>query len=171
MAERFKRLALTGIVLCAALLACGFPLAIKTPTVQRTVLASTIFAMQTAVSTLQTPEPSEVPTIATFTPVPTVTGTSSPLPTAQNPLVTQNTLCWLGPGSGYQVSSSVHAGTRVILLGQGSVPGWWVIEGPVYHNPCWIHQQDLQIDIGYDFHDLHTYDPPATPKPTKTKTP
>ena len=165
MDGRIKPLVLAGIVFCAALLACGFPLESKTPSVQRTVLASTIFAMQTAVSTLQTPEPSET---ATFTPVVTDTTTPSPFPTAQNPLVIQNTLCWLGPGPGFQVSSSVHAGTRVVLLGQGSIPGWWVIEGPVYHDPCWIAQQELQIDISYDFHGLRTFYPPATPKPTKT---
>ena len=171
MNGRIKRWALAAIVICAALLACGFPLESKMPGAQRTALASTVFAMQTTVSTLQTPEPSEVPIISTFTPMPTITTTPSAFPTAQNPLVIQNTLCWLGPGPGYQVSSSVHAGTRVILLGQGSIPGWWVIEGPVYHDPCWMPQQDLQIDVGYDFHDLRMYDPPATPRPTKTKMP
>ncbi|MGA7193357.1 MAG: hypothetical protein WBW94_06965 [Anaerolineales bacterium] len=171
MNGRVGRFALVGVILCAALLACRFPLESKTPSAPRTMLASTIFAMQTAVSTLQTPEPSEVPTLPTFTPVPTDTGTPSAFPTAQNPLVIENTLCWLGPGPGYQIASSVHAGTRVILLGQGSIPGWWIIEGPVYHDPCWMYQKDLQIDIGYDFRNLPTYDPPATARPTKTKMP
>jgi len=168
MDGRIKRLAWTGILFCTALLACGFPLEGKAPKRPRVVIAATVFAMQTEVSTLQTPEPSETPT---FTPVITDTITASPLPTAQNPLVIRNTLCWLGPGQGYQVSSSLHAGTRVVLLGQGSVPGWWVIVGPVYHDPCWTPQQDLQIDIGYDFSGLRTFDPPATAKPTKTKLP
>jgi hypothetical protein len=165
MDGRIKHLAWAGIILCAALLACGLPLGSKASGAQGTLLASTIFAMQTEASTLQTPAPSDTPTL---TPVITDTSTSTPFPTAQNPLVLRNTLCWLGPGPGYEVSSSVHAGTRVILLGQGSIPGWWVIEGPVYHDPCWMPQQDLQVDIGYDLHGLRTYDPPATPKPTKT---
>ncbi len=168
MDGRINRLVLAGIILCAALLACGFPLESKTPSAPRTVIASTIFAMQTSVSTLQTPEPSEVSTV---TPYWTDTSTPSPLPTAQNPLVIHETLCWLGPGPGYQVESSLHAGTRVILLGQGSIPGWWVVEGPVYHNPCWTPQQDLQFDPGYNFQGLPTYDPPATPKPTRTPKP
>ena len=163
-----KRLVWAGIFLCTALLACGYPLESRVPNLERTVMAATVFAMQTEVSTLQTPAPSEAPT---FTPVITNTITPSPLPTAQNPLVIRSTLCWLGPGPGYQVSSSLHAGTRVVLLGQGSIPGWWVIEGPVYHDPCWTPQQDLQIDIGYDFSGLRTFDPPSTPKPTKTKMP
>jgi len=165
MDGRFKRLASASLILCAALLACGVLPQAKVPDAQRTLLASTAFFMQTEAATLQTPQPSDTPT---FTPVITSTGTASPLPTAQNPLVTVTTLCWRGPGHGFEVSSSVKAGTRVILLGQGSVPGWWVIEGPVYHDPCWMPQQDLQIDPGYNFQGLRTFDPPPTPKPTKT---
>ncbi len=120
MDGRIKRFLLAGIILCAALLACGFPVEGKIPSAQRTVLAATIFVMQTEVSTLQTPAPSDA---ATFTPVITDTITPSPLPTAQNPLVINKTLCWLGPGPGYEVASSLQAGTRVILLGVGSVAG------------------------------------------------
>ena len=87
MDGRFKHFALAVIVVCAALLACGFPLESETPRAQRTVLAATIFVMQTEVSTLQTPEPSDAPTI---TPIITDTGTPSPFPTAQNPLVIHN---------------------------------------------------------------------------------
>lgn len=163
MNGRIKRFVFAAIIFFAVLLVCGLPLG-KTPNAQRTVLAATIFVMQTEVSTLQTPEPSDT---ATFTPVMTATITTSPLPTAQNPLVISKTLCWLGPGPGYEVASSLQAGTRVILLGEGSVPGWWIIEGPVYHDPCWMPQQDLQFDINYDFYGLQIYDPPSTPKPPK----
>ena len=164
MDGRIKRFVLAGTIFCAALLACGFPVEGKMPSAQRTVLAATIFVMQTEVSTLQTPPPSDT---ATFTPVITDTGTYPPFPTPQNPLVLHNTLCWLGPGPGYEVASSVHAGTRVILLGEGSVAGWWIIEGPTYHDPCWVPQENLQFDINYDFYGLQIYDPPSTPKPSK----
>ena len=160
----FKRLA-ACLILCGALLACGFLPQVQAPAAQRTLLAATAFFMQTEAATLQTLPPADTPT---FTPVLTSTLTASPFPTAQNPLVTINTLCWRGPGKGFEVSSSVKKGTRVILLGQGSIPGWWVIEGPVYHDACWISQQDLQIDAGYNFQGLRTFDPPPTPKPTKT---
>ena len=161
----FKRLAAGGLILCGALLACGLLPQVQAPAAQRTELASTAFVMQTEAATLQTPQPSDTPTL---TPVITPTSTPSPFPTAQNPLVTVTTLCSRGPGKGFEVSSSVKKGTRVILLGQGSIPGWWVIEGPVSHDPCWIPQQDLQIDAGYSFQGLRTFDPPSTPKPTKT---
>jgi hypothetical protein len=168
MDGRIKRCLLAGLTLAASLLACGFPKEDKIPGPQKTVLAATIFVMQTEVSTLETPAPLDT---ATFTPVVTATSTFTPFPTPQNPLVIRDTLCWLGPGQRYQVSSSLHAGTRVILLGQGSIPGWWVVEGPVYHDPCWTPQQDLQIDIGYDLSGLPSYDPPPTPKPRATKGP
>jgi hypothetical protein len=164
MDGRIKRFILAGIIFCAAVLACGFPLGGKTPNVQRTLLAATVFIMQTEVSTLQTPEPSDT---ATFTPFITDTITLTPLPTAQNPLVIRKTLCWLGPGSAYEVASSLHAGTRVILLAEGSIPGWWIVEGPVYHDPCWVSQEDLQFDINYNFSELQIVDPPSTPKPSK----
>ena len=129
MDGRIKRCVFTCFIICAAILSCGLPLS-KTPNVQRTVLAATIFVMQTEVSTLQTPEPSAT---ATFTPFMTATMTTSPLPTAQNPLVISKTLCWLGPGSGYEVASSLQAGTRVILLGEeafrvgGSLKGRYIM--------------------------------------------
>lgn len=163
-----KHLLLVSIILIAVALACGFPLQGKLPSPQRTADAATIFVMQTEVSTMETPAPPDTPTL---TPVITATSTNTPFPTPQNPLVLRETLCWLGPGRIYPVSSSLHAGTRVILLGQGSIPGWWVVEGPVYHDPCWTPQQDIQIDIGYDLSGLPTYDPPPTPKPKATKVP
>jgi len=164
MDGRIKRYILAGITLAVALLACGFPIEDKVPSPQQTVLAATVFVMQTAISTLQTPQPTDT---ATLTPVITTTSTYTPFPTPQNPLVIHDTLCWLGPGTQYEVASSLHAGTRVMLLGQGSVPGWWIVVGPVYHDPCWTPQQDIQVDIGFDFSGLHTYDPPPTPKPAK----
>jgi len=168
MDGRIKLFLWVGIVIMAVTLACGVSSGGKIPVPQRTVDAATIFVMQTEVSTLQTPAPTDTPT---FTPVITATSTFTPFPTPQNPLVVRDTLCWLGPGRPYPVASSLHVGTRVNLLGQGSIPGWWVVEGPVYHDPCWTPQQDIQIDIGYDLNGLPTYDPPPTPKPRATKGP
>jgi hypothetical protein len=168
MNEGFERLVLASLIVSAATLACSITIGTQIPNARRTMLASTVFVMQTEAATMQTPAPSDTPTL---TPVITDTPTFTPLPTAQNPLVIRTTLCWRGPGPGYEVSSSLKANTRVILLGQGSIPGWWVVEGPVYHDPCWMYQQDLQIDPGYNFQGLRTYYPPDTPMPTKTKKP
>ena len=99
------------------------------PCCPATMLAATAFFMQTEAATLQTPPPSDTPTL---TPVLTSTLTASPaspFPTAQNPLVLVNTLCWHGPGKGFVVSSSIKKGTRVILLGQGSIPAGGSLKG------------------------------------------
>ncbi len=102
---------------------------------------------------------------------PTNTNTSSAIATVKSPLVISDSLCWLGPGPGYVVSSSILTGTSVVLLGQGSIPGWWIVSDPIYHDPCWIYQQDLQIDPNYDLSNLQTFYPPSTPTPTITLTP
>jgi hypothetical protein len=130
--------------------------------------------MQTAISaarslTALAPTPAD-------TPSPTILYLPSVQVTAQNPVVIEDTLCWLGPGPGYEVSSAVRAGTRVVLLGYGSLPGWWVISNPVYHDACWIGQQYLQIDLNYGLGGLQVFYPPPTasgtrsPKPTRTPT-
>jgi hypothetical protein len=104
----------------------------------------------------------------TLTPASAPTNTSIPsaIATAKSPLVINDTLCWLGPGPDYVVSSSILTGTSVVLLGKGSIPGWWIVNDPIYHDPCWIYQQDLQIDPNYDLSNLQTFYPPSTPTPT-----
>ena len=108
----------------------------------------------------------------TFTPASPATNTSIPsaLATAKSPVVINDTLCWLGPGPGYVVSSAILTGTNVVLLGQGSIPGWWIVNDPIYHDPCWIYQQDLQIDPNYDLSNLQTFYPPSTSTPTRIPT-
>jgi hypothetical protein len=109
----------------------------------------------------------------TLPPASPATNTNIPgaIATAKSPVVIKDTLCWLGPGPGYVVSSSILTGTSVVLLGQGSIPGWWIVSDPIYQDPCWIYQQDLQIDPNYDLSNLQTFYPPSTPTPTITLTP
>lgn len=90
-------------------------------------------------------------------------------PTPQNPLVTSTAYCWSGPAGTalkYELVSSIQAGTRVQLLGKGIVDGWWVVRNPRYNDPCWIQQQDVQIDPAYDLSTLKTYPIPPTPTAT-----
>lgn len=93
----------------------------------------------------------------------------------QKPTVITSTLCWLGPGNAYEVSSSVSSGTQVDLIGKGSIAGWWIITNPIYHDPCWLMADTLQIDPSFDTSTLKIYYPPATatptPLPTFTPTP
>jgi hypothetical protein len=115
-------------------------------------------------SPILSPPPEENPTS-------TLTATEAP-PTAtpQNPLVLETTLCWKGPGAQYEVVSSLKKDERVELIGQGSISGWWIVDNPIYHDPCWAQAKDLQIDPGFDTAALPVYNPPPTPTLTLTNT-
>jgi hypothetical protein len=97
--------------------------------------------------------------------------------TPQDPLVVKDALCWEGPGALYEVVSAVRTGTRVELLGRGSIGSWWIIDNPIYHDPCWVQGDVLEFDSGYNLSGLPIYNPPPTPtftptpKPTETMTP
>jgi hypothetical protein len=151
------------------ILACNIGAQTNGPVTAATMALETFTALTAEAAASQ----AAVTPTETFTPAPAPTDTTIPSPaaTAQNPLVIRDALCWLGPGSVYEVSSAIHAGTRVTLLGRGSIPGWWIVNDPIYHDPCWIHQQDLQIDSNYDLSNLQIFNPPPTPTPTFTMTP
>jgi hypothetical protein len=178
MRRRSWRIALVPFIGIFLSLACGLAGGSRTggpfPDAGHTQVAVTIYSMQTEISASGTLAAASV--TATDTPTATFVYMPSVYVTAQNPVVIDDTLCWLGPGPGYEVSSAVRAGTRVVLLGYGSLPGWWVISNPVYHDPCWIPQQDLQIDLNYSLNGLQVFYPPPTatstrtPKPTRTPT-
>jgi len=145
----------------------GGPTSVLPEALAQTAVAATMSAFQTAealapTATVAPQEPTATPTVAfTFT----------PFPTPQDPLVVKDALCWLGPGSVYEVSSSVKTGIRVELLGRGSVGAWWIIDNPRYHEPCWLQADVLQFDAGYDLTDLKVFTPPPTPTPVPTDTP
>jgi hypothetical protein len=108
---------------------------------------------------------------STIAPVVLTTDTASPTSKPQDPLVLRDTLCYVGPGPKYDVVSALNQGEQVKLLGVGSVSGWYVVENPTYHDPCWVASNDLQIDAGTDLVNLKTFTPPPLPSPTKPPTP
>lgn len=114
------------------------------------------------------PEQATEPPVAAApaTETPTVTATLPP----QDPLVLRSTLCWRGPGDLYVVVSGLKQGDRAKLLGKGSIPGWFILENPTYHDPCWVRASDVQIDPSVDLLSLKIYSPPPL-KPTKTPKP
>jgi uncharacterized protein YgiM (DUF1202 family) len=117
--------------------------------------------------------------IPTSTPIPEVDVTLAPIPSAtenlptstpQNPLVLETTLCWKGPGTQFEVVSALKKDERVELIGQGSLAGWWIVDNPIYHDPCWAQAKDLQVEPGYNTAALPIYTPPPTPTSTPTNT-
>lgn len=113
----------------------------------------------------------------TSTPAPEVSPTSTPTPTEAlptstplNPLVLETTLCWKGPGAQYEVVSALQKDQRVELIGQGSISGWWIVDNPIYHDPCWAQANTLQLDTGYNTAALAIFTPPPTPTSTPPNT-
>jgi hypothetical protein len=99
------------------------------------------------------------------------TDTASLTPTPQDPLVLRATLCWQGPGPKFDVVSALNQNERVKLLGRGSISGWFVVDNPTYHDPCWVAEGDLQIEAGTDLSNLKIFTPPPTATPTPPPTP
>jgi hypothetical protein len=170
----FTRLTRFGfcLILAITLAACNMPSS-TTPTpaldAAATMVAATISAIQTSTAlapTASVPVVTDTPTLA----APTGTATFTPFPTPQNPLVVKDALCWMGPGPAYEVVSSVKKDTRVELLGRGSTGAWWIISNPIYHDPCWLAADVLQLDAGFNLTNLKVFTPPPTPTATATST-
>lgn len=106
--------------------------------------------------------------LPSFTPTLSATDTPTPTATPQNPVVLHDTLCWVGPGNKYDVVSALKTGTRIDLIGRGTVDGWWVISNPIYKDPCWVQANDVQIEPGFDTSTLKLINPPPLPTPTWT---
>ena len=167
MRNPFGHVASICLILCLLAAGCNLPSGTSAVNAVATNAAATLYALRTAVAaTLTAAPPSSTPTLP---PVSTALPTFTSAP--QDTVVTQLALCWTGPGNAYPVVSSVKAGTSVTLMGVGSIAGWYIIQNPRYHDPCWIQANSLKIDPNYDLSALRIYNPPPTPGPTETPSP
>ncbi len=159
-----------GLMLLIVMSACNLPSDTLSPSVAATMVAATLSGLQTAAAASET-SMATTAALTTVTANPALTNTPAASATPQNPLVTQLSLCWTGPGDAYPVVSSVKDGTRVELMGVGSIAGWYIIRNPRYNDPCWIEAKYLEIDPNFDLSSLRIYNPPPTPGPTETPVP
>jgi hypothetical protein len=166
VSKDIRRFTVVGVILVFAVMACNLPAAAPTLDAGATMVAATLSALQTDAFASQTALAAQV----TSTPVVTDTLQPQISPTSSNPHVIRDALCWVGPGNAYEVVSSVKTGTQVQLLGRGSLAGWYIINNPIYHDPCWLQAANLQIDPGYDLSGLPIINPPPSPTPTDTPT-
>jgi hypothetical protein len=150
--------------------ACNLPVATEeTQPPQDTVATWAAATLTARAASALVPTGTSVPA---ENPTPTPTATESlPTSTPQNPLVLETTLCWKGPGAQYEVVSALKKDERVELIGQGSIAGWWIVNNPIYHDPCWAQANYLQIEPGYNTAALPIYTPPPTPTSTPSDTP
>ena len=174
MSRRKSVIWIAGSSLILAMLACNIGARKPAPIPTNSLPSNTpLISVESSATETQTDTPTETqPAPAeSLTPIPATDTASAPTLTLtpQNPLVTTTTYCWSGPTSKtltYEVISSIQAGTRVQLLGQGIVEGWWIVRNPRYNDPCWIQQEYVQIDPVYDLSTLKTFAVPATPTAT-----
>lgn len=157
------------LVVVLLLSACNMPgTKEQTPDLVATWVAATLTSVGAPVPVATaTPNPPAFPTASQL---PKPSDTSMPPATPQNPLVLETILCWKGPGSQYEVVSALKKDERVELIGQGSIAGWFIVNNPIYHDPCWAQAAYLQIEPGYNTYALPIYTPPPSPTPTPTVT-
>lgn len=119
-------------------------------------LASVILT-QTAGAPTPTPPPPTNTTPPSFTDTPAY----SPTPAVTSiPKISGNAACYEGPGSQYALVSNLQDTEEVIVIGIGSVPGWYVIENPYYGSMCWVETKYLTFDPTFDPSILPTMPPP-----------
>ena len=167
MKGKSRRLMLPTAMIGLAVLGCNLPSTLETPDASVTIVASTLSALETGVALTQT----ALGVVDTSTPITVPTLPAGLTPTPPGPVVIKDTLCWVGPGNQFEVVSAIRAGALVELLGRGTIPGWFIVRNPIYHDPCWIQAATLQIDPGLDLSGLPYFSPPPTPTPTPTNTP
>jgi hypothetical protein len=97
--------------------------------------------------------------------LPTMVTPGMDLPRAS---MAEDSLCWTGPGSVYEVVSSVLAGTSVQLIGRDLQGGWWVIDAPRYPGvACWVPRQRIDVPPTLDVDGLSIFAIPPIPTPTE----
>ena len=112
---------------------------------------------QTAAAYTPTPFPSTDTPVPLFTDTPTL----EPTPAVTSiPKIAGATACYAGPGSSYGLVSNLSDTEEVIVMGIGSVPGWYVIENPYYGSLCWVSSQNLTLGPDFDPSSLPTINPP-----------
>ncbi len=94
--------------------------------------------------------------------------TVTPTPSNSTPTVVEDTLCWKGPGSHFDVVSALTVGTEVEILGRGVEGDWWVIDNPRYPGVrCWAPGEAIEVEPNYEYPStLFEIPPLPTPSPT-----
>lgn len=100
---------------------------------------------QTVAAYTPTPQP-------TFTPEPTATETLVPTAVEIHEPTVRNgpAACYLKPDTSSVLSSNISDFEIVELLAIGKTPGWYKITNPYFGSPCWIQENNLDLDGNMD---------------------
>jgi hypothetical protein len=170
-----SRYILVLVLVSGLLLGCNLPLGTApSGTPNPTDYVMTLSVMQTkAVMTATAEGVSGATSAPTQAPIPQTGGTPG-TPATQMATVSNDTLCWRGPGPAYETISALFKGTQVLLLGRTVLAAWLIVRDPIYQDPCWAQASDLQVDQTL-LANLPIYPIPATgllaPSPSATSRP
>ncbi len=145
------RLLILSILISLALLAACAPATPTEPSVDvvgtRAMELAYLMMTQTVAAYSPTPAP-------TFTPEPTATATIEPTPVViEEPMIVNGPAsCYLKQNAviGDPFTSNISDGKIVELLAIGSTPGWYKIMDPYFGKPCWVPQNNIDIDNNMD---------------------
>lgn len=161
---RIKNIAASTLLLLASMLvnAC-LPQSNANPTPTVDVIGTTAAQLASMMLTQTAAAYTPTPLPVTDTPIPIFTDTPAAPPTpavTSIPKITGNTACYAGPGSSYGLVSNLADTEEVIIMGVGSVQGWYVIENPYYGSLCWVSAQNLTLGPDFDQASLPVINPP-----------
>lgn len=140
-----------SILLIAALLAACAPSTPTQPAVDvvgtRAMELASLMLTQTVAAYSPTPPP-------TFTPEPPATATIEPTPfVIDEPMIVNGpATCYIkqNPAPGSAFTSNISDGKIVELIAVGTTAGWYKIMDPYFNSPCWVPENNIQIDPNMD---------------------
>jgi hypothetical protein len=148
---------LTIFILVITLLTACAPTPVPTPTVDvvgtMSVQLASMMMTQTVAAYSPTPLPSPTSTATpSFTETPTLppAPVETVMPKVMEASGADTAPCYQGPGPSYPLTSQVSSYKDVVMVGVGSVPGWYVIINPYFRSACWIEAKNLIIDPSFD---------------------
>ncbi|MBM3180532.1 MAG: hypothetical protein FJZ86_09265 [Chloroflexi bacterium] len=144
---RIFHLISSGLVLLSLLSACApkaTPIPVDLVGTRAADLASMMMT-QTAAAYSPTPPP-------TFTPEPTATATIEPTSVVIRPPTIKNgpAACYVKPSTSSALTSNITDTKVVELLAIGATPGWYKILNPYFYSPCWVAENNLDLDNNMD---------------------
>ncbi len=144
--RRFQLIS-SGLVLLFMLPACApkaTPIPVDLVGTRAADLASMMMT-QTVAAYSPTPPP-------TFTPELTATATIEPTPEEIRPPQIKNgpAACYVKPSTSSTLTSNISNTKVVELLAIGATPGWYKILNPYFYSPCWVAENNLDIDNNMD---------------------
>ena len=161
------------ILILSSILACNLPGAATQPALSINDQAATIIA---ATLTAQTPNVTDVPVTATFSPIPEATSTIGPTltitPTYSVPMLSlrEQTNCRNGPGQNYEILFTYLMGVKLEIVGSYPQENYWLVKSnESVTGVCWLWGEYAEITGSYWV--VASVTPPPTPTMSLPKAP